>query len=336
MAFFDTTPLGRIVNRFSKDIDTVDSGLPMNIRMWLNCMFSVVATIVVICVSTPVFGTVIPPLGLLYFFVQRFYIATSRQLKRIESVTRSPIYSHFQESVTGTSVIVATKQESRFIVANERLVDINNACYYPNMISQRWLAIRLESVGNLITFFAAAFAVVGREFGREYGWDVHPKDIGLSISYAMSVTQTLSWMVRMTSELENNVVSVERVKEYTEIPTEAQWNIPGSVSSEEWPHHGQVNFEDYQTRYRPGLDLVLRGVTANIAAGEKIGIVGRTGAGKSSLTLALFRIIEAAGGQIVIDGLNISQMGLHDLRSRLTIIPQVQYTAASLPLTVLT
>ncbi|GAV03421.1 hypothetical protein RvY_13847 [Ramazzottius varieornatus] len=318
MAFFDTTPLGRIVNRFSKDIDTVDTGLPMNIRMWLNCVFSVIATIVVICVSTPVFGFVIPPLGALYFFVQRFYIATSRQLKRIESVTRSPIYSHFQESVTGTSVIVATKQETRFILANENLVDINNASYYPNMVSQRWLAIRLESVGNFITFFAAIFAVVG----REYDWGVEPKDIGLSISYALSVTQTLNWMVRMTSELETNVVSVERVKEYTEISTEAEWTIGGSVPSSQWPQNGKVDFDDYQTRYRPGLELVLRGVNANIAAGEKIGIVGRTGAGKSSLTLALFRIIEAAGGKIVIDGVNISAMGLHDLRSRLTIIPQ--------------
>ncbi|GAV03418.1 hypothetical protein RvY_13844 [Ramazzottius varieornatus] len=318
ISFFDTTPLGRIVNRFSKDVDTVDTGLPRTLQMWLNAIFTVLSTVIVICVSTPVFGFVIPPLGALYFFVQRFYIATSRQLKRIESVTRSPIYSHFQESVTGTSVIVATKQQSRFILANEQLVDNNNASYYPNMVSQRWLAIRLEGVGNFVTFFAAIFAVVG----REYGWGIHPKDIGLSVSYAMTITHILNMMVRMTSELETNVVSVERVKEYTEISTEAEWTIGGSVPSSQWPQNGKVDFDDYQTRYRPGLELVLRGVNANIAAGEKIGIVGRTGAGKSSLTLALFRIIEAAGGKIVIDGVNISAMGLHDLRSRLTIIPQ--------------
>ncbi|OQV17405.1 Multidrug resistance-associated protein 1 [Hypsibius exemplaris] len=318
MAFFDTTPLGRIVNRFSKDVDTVDASLPMNIRMWLNCLFSVLATIVVICMSTPVFGAVIPPLGIFYYFIQRFFIATSRQLKRLESVSRSPIYSHFQESVTGTSVIVATKQTDRFILENELRVDTNNASYYPNIVSQRWLAVRLETVGNCITFFAALFAVVG----REKGWDMHPKDIGLSISYALTVTQTLNWMVRMTSELETNVVSVERIKEYTEVEQEAEWTIPDHRPEKNWPQRGEIKFENYQTRYRPELDLVLKGVTADVGSGEKVGIVGRTGAGKSSLTLALFRIIEAADGSISIDGINIASYGLHDVRSRITIIPQ--------------
>ncbi|XP_055346997.1 multidrug resistance-associated protein 1-like [Paramacrobiotus metropolitanus] len=323
MAFFDTTPLGRIVNRFSKDVDTVDTMLPMNIRMWLNCVFSVLSTVVVIIYSVPLFATVILPLGIFYYFVQRFYIATSRQLKRLESVSRSPIYSHFQESVTGTMVIVATKQTERFIHDNENRVDTNNASYYPNIASQRWLAVRLESVGNLIVFFAAFFAVITRDWKDADGkhW-VDPKDMGLAVSYAMTVTQTLNWMVRMTSELETNVVSVERIKEYTEIPMEADWIIDGKRPPQNWPQTGAIDFNDYQTRYRPGLDLVLRGVKANIQPREKIGIVGRTGAGKSSLTLALFRIIEPAGGSIVIDGIDIFTMGLHDVRSHLTIIPQ--------------
>ncbi|OQV17406.1 Multidrug resistance-associated protein 1 [Hypsibius exemplaris] len=318
MAFFDTTPLGRIVNRFSKDVDTVDAGLPECIRMFLNCLFMVLSVIVVICMSTPIFGVVIPPLGILYYVIQRFFIVTSRQLKRLESVSRSPIYSHFQESVTGTSVIVATRQTDRFIRENELRVDNNNASYYPNIVSQRWLSVRLETVGNCITFFAALFAVIG----REKGWDMHPKDIGLSISYAMSITTTLNWMVRQTSELESNLVSVERIKEYTEVEQEADWINPNRRPEKNWPERGQIKFENYQTRYRPDLGLVLKGITANIGSGEKVGIVGRTGAGKSSLTLALFRIIEAADGSINIDGINIASYGLHDVRSRITIIPQ--------------
>ncbi|OQV17409.1 Multidrug resistance-associated protein 1 [Hypsibius exemplaris] len=318
MAFFDTTPLGRIINRFSKDIDTVDTALPMLIRMWLNCMFSVIATIVVICIGTPLFASVIVPLGFVYYVIQRFFIASSRQLKRLESVSRSPIYSHFQESVTGTSTIVAMKQSERFIQDNEERVDLNNASYYPNLVSQRWLAVRLESVGNLATFFAALFAVVG----RDKDWGVAPKDMGLSISYALTMTQTLNWLVRINGELETSIVSVERIKEYTEVPQEADWIIPESRPEKSWPQRGEIKFDNYQTRYRPELELVLKGVVADIGAGEKIGIVGRTGAGKSSLTLALFRIIEAAGGSIVIDGVKISSMGLHDVRSRITIIPQ--------------
>ena len=130
----------------------------------------------------------------------------------------------------------------------------------------RWLAVRLETVGNFITFFAALFAVVG----RDKDWGINPKDIGLSISYALTVTQTLNWMVRMTSELETNVVSVERIKEYTEVETEAEWIIPESRPEKNWPQRGEIHFDDYQTRYRPELDLVLKGVIADINAGEKV------------------------------------------------------------------
>ena len=170
MAFFDTTPLGRIVNRFSKDVDYVDTVIPTNFRMWLNCFFQVVATVAIVCWTTPIFasvrsmqkihfqsGFVIPvtirktfpertlwfpvlqvvvPLGLLYYFLQRFYIPTSRQLKRLESVSRSPIYSHFQESITGSSVIVAQRQMERFMMENERLLDYNNRSYFPSLCAQ--------------------------------------------------------------------------------------------------------------------------------------------------------------------------------------------------------
>ncbi|GAV06012.1 hypothetical protein RvY_16054-2 [Ramazzottius varieornatus] len=318
MAFFDTTPLGRIVNRFSKDIDTVDTVIPMAFRFWLNCFFQVAATAVIICITTPIFASVVVPLGLLYYFVQRFYIPTSRQLKRLESVSCSPIYSHFQESITGSSVIVAQRQMERFILENERLLDYNNRSLFPNLFAQRWLSTRVELIGNCAVFFAGLFAVVGRD--KE--WGINAKDIGLSISYALNVTQILNMMVRSATELEANIVSVERIQEYTEIDQEAPWIIASNRAKDNWPAEGRVTFKNYQTRYRPGLQLVLRGVDADMQPGEKVGIVGRTGAGKSSLTLALFRLIEAADGSLSIDGVDVSTLGLHDLRSRLTIIPQ--------------
>ncbi|KAM3606183.1 uncharacterized protein V6R79_012047 [Siganus canaliculatus] len=314
MLFFDTTPIGRVVNRFAKDIFTVDEAIPQSIRSWLLCLLGVIGTLFVICLATPYFTIVIVPLAVLYFFVQRFYVATSRQLRRLDSVSRSPIYSHFSETVSGLSVIRAYGHQERFLQHNEITIDENLKTVYPWIVSNRWLAIRLEFVGTLVVFFSALLAVIARD-------SLDGGLAGLSISYALNVTQTLNWLVRMTSELETNIVAVERVSEYSELENEAEW-ITNTRPTESWPEEGRLQFENYKVRYRPELDLVLHGITCNINNREKIGIVGRTGAGKSSLTNCLFRIIEAAEGRILIDGVDISTIGLHDLRNRLTIIPQ--------------
>ncbi|XP_019754521.2 multidrug resistance-associated protein 1 isoform X4 [Dendroctonus ponderosae] len=312
--FFDVTPVGRILNRFSKDVDTLDTVLPLTLRAWITCLFSVLGTLAVTSYTTPPFTIIIAPIGILYYFIQRFYVATSRQLKRLESVSRSPIYSHFGETVSGVQAIRAYGQQARFTKESEYKVDQNQLCYYPSIISNRWLAVRLEMIGNLIILFAALFAVLAK--------NQMPGLVGLSITYCLQITQTLNWLVRMTSDVETNIVAVERIKEYAEVPQEAPWKLSHEIMPSSWPETGAVTFKDYSVRYRPGLDLVLHGVNFTVNGSEKVGIVGRTGAGKSSLTLSLFRIIEAAEGQIIIDGVNVALLGLHTLRSRLTIIPQ--------------
>ncbi|KAL6475247.1 hypothetical protein MHYP_G00162870 [Metynnis hypsauchen] len=314
-AFFDTTPIGRIINRFSKDIYVIDEVLPSTVLMFLSTFFASLSTMIVIIFSTPIFAVVIVPLALIYFFVQRFYVATSRQLKRLESVSRSPIYSHFSETITGTSVIRAYGRNSAFVLMSDMKVDENQKSYYPGIVSNRWLGVRIEFIGNCIVLFAALFAVIGKE-------SLNPSLVGLSVSYALQVTMSLNWMVRMTSDLESNIVAVERVKEYSETPPEAPWEVEDKKPTGDWPSEGNVEFVDYSVRYREGLDLVLRNISLKVKGGEKIGIVGRTGAGKSSMTLCLFRLLEAAGGEITIDGVKIKEIGLHDLRSKLTIIPQ--------------
>uniref|UniRef100_A0A4W5LBQ3 ATP-binding cassette, sub-family C (CFTR/MRP), member 3 n=1 Tax=Hucho hucho TaxID=62062 RepID=A0A4W5LBQ3_9TELE len=313
--FFESTPTGRVLNRFSKDVDIIDSHIPDNIDIWMRTFWHTVNVLIVCSALTPLFLLVVVPLMVFYWWVQRFYVATSRQLKRLESVSRSPIYSHFSETVTGSSVIRAYGRHNAFVLMSDMKVDENQKSYYPGIVSNRWLGVRIEFIGNCIVLFAALFAVIGKD-------KLNPGLVGLSVSYALLVTMSLNWMVRMTSDLESNIVAVERVKEYSETKTEAPWEVEDKKPSSDWPSQGNVEFRDYSVRYREGLELVLKNLTLSVKGGEKIGIVGRTGAGKSSMTLCLFRLLEAAGGEITIDGVKISEIGLHDLRSKLTIIPQ--------------
>ncbi|XP_060068351.1 multidrug resistance-associated protein 1-like [Ylistrum balloti] len=317
MSFFDTTPVGRIINRFSQDMDIIDRELPLTFQMFLDCLFVVIGSLVVISYSTPFFMIIIVPVGFVYFLVQRFYIPTSRQLKRVESKTRSPIYNHFSETLSGVSVIRAYNVQHKFIAESEMRVDLNQKYSFASFSSNRWLGFRLEFLGNLIIVAASLLSVISRD-----GSGITGSIVGLSITYALQITENLNWMVRMSSELETKVVSVERVKEYSELQHEVTLVYKSHRPSLLWPAKGEVKFHKYSTRYRQGLDLVLKNIDVVIQPGEKVGIVGRTGAGKSSLTLALFRLIEPANGSIIIDGENLNRMGLHDCRSRLTILPQ--------------
>uniref|UniRef100_A0A8C0F0Y9 Multidrug resistance-associated protein 1 n=1 Tax=Bubo bubo TaxID=30461 RepID=A0A8C0F0Y9_BUBBB len=316
MSFFERTPSGNLVNRFSKEIDTIDSTIPPIIKMFMGSTFNVIGACIIILLATPIAAVIIPPLGLVYLLVQRFYVATSRQLKRLESVSRSPVYSHFNETLLGVSVIRAFEEQKRFIKQNDVKVDENQKAYYPSIVANRWLAVRLEYVGNCIVLFAALFAVTARN-------KLSAGLVGLSVLlFFLQITAYLNWLVRMSSELETNIVAVERVKEYAEMEKEAEWSIEQTAPASTWPKEGKVEFRGYGLRYREDLDLVLKNINVTINGGEKIGIVGRTGAGKSSLTLGLFRINEAAEGEIIIDGINIAKIGLHDLRFKITIIPQ--------------
>jgi ABC-type multidrug transport system fused ATPase/permease subunit len=316
MLFFDSVPSGRIVNRFSKDVEVTDNTLPQTVRSFLATFFTVLQIFILISFSTPIFLVVLVPLVIFYWFVQRFYVKTSRQLKRVESTTRSPIFNHFSETLTGTTVIRAYGAEERFIEDNHARVDENNIYYYAGtIVAARWLGIRLEFLGSLVVLAASMLAVIGRN-------SLSSGVVGLAVSSSLQITGALNWSVRMMSDLETYIVSVERLKEYEEVENEADWNIEETKPPADWPEKGIVKFTDYSTRYRADLDLVLNKISFEATAGEKLGIVGRTGAGKSSLTLALFRIIEATDGYIEIDGHRLSALGLHQLRKRLTILPQ--------------
>ncbi|KAK2749837.1 hypothetical protein FQN57_005251 [Myotisia sp. PD_48] len=318
MSFFETTPAGRILNRFSSDMYRVDELLARTFNMLFTNSARAIFTVVVVAISTPLFLIAVVPLGYIYYVYQKYYLRTSRELKRLDSVSKSPIFAHFQETLGGISTIRAFRQQKRFAQENEWRMDANIRAYFPSISANRWLAVRLEFIGSVIILVAAVLAIISVASGSGLRGGM----VGLAMSYALMITQSLNWIVRQTVEVETNIVSVERVLEYASLPSEAPDVVFKNRPTIGWPSQGGVTFNNYSTRYRPGLDLVLKNISLDIKPREKIGVVGRTGAGKSSLTLALFRIIEAAEGNISIDGLDVSKIGLLDLRGRLAIIPQ--------------
>lgn len=318
MTFFDTTPLGRILNRFSLDMEKVDASLPDLSTFWLGCLATMLSTLIGITLATPQFLISAVPLATIYFLTQRMYIKSIRQLKRIDSVRKSPIYACFDEVLAGVSIIRAFKVTPKFIYKNDTLVNNSMTAWYPILVGQRWLGLTLDSIGAIAIFFAAFFAVYLRDSGY-----LTPGLAGMSLNFAIETSYALSMIVRSSADLETNIVSVERIQEYTETDQEADWRVPDrDPDPNTWPRSGIIDLESVCVRYRQNLPLVLNNINLKINQREKIGIVGRTGAGKSSLASVLFRVIELSSGKILIDNVDISAIGLHALREKITIIPQ--------------
>ncbi len=313
--FFDQTPLGQLMNRFSKDIEAVDQEVaPVAIGV-IHCLASIVTIVILISVITP--GFLIPAsiISILYFLIGRFYISSSRDLKRLESVHRSPLYQQFGETLTGMTTIRAYGDERRFTRENLTKINTQHRPFIYLWAANRWLAFRVDIVGAMVAFFAGAFVVLNAG-GIDAG------AAGLALTYAVTFTENVLWFVRLYSANEQNMNSVERVKEYLDVDQEAAPVVPENRPPSNWPSKGSVEFVDYSTRYRTDFDLVLKNVSFKILPGEKVGVVGRTGAGKSSMALALFRALEAEKGKILIDDVNVGLIGLQDLRENIVMVPQ--------------
>ncbi|ODM20810.1 hypothetical protein SI65_03863 [Aspergillus cristatus] len=313
--FFDSTPLGQLMNRFSKDVEAVDQEVaPVAIGM-VHCLAAVVMIVVLISVITPGFLIAGIFVTMLYVALGAVYLNSSRDLKRLESVQRSPLYQQFGETLNGIVTIRAYGDGPRFIVDNHRRINSYNRPHIYLWASNRWLALRVDITGALVSFFSAAFVLINT--GK-----IDAGAAGLSLTYAVTFTENVLWLVRLYSEVQQSMNSVERVKEYLDVDQEADAIIAESRPPTDWPYKGAVEFSEYTTRYRPDLEPVLREVSFSVRPGEKVGIVGRTGAGKSSLALALFRGLEAEKGRITIDGVDTGAIGLRDLREAITIVPQ--------------
>ncbi|PVV00842.1 hypothetical protein BB560_004760, partial [Smittium megazygosporum] len=331
MSFFDTTPLGRILNRFSRDQAVIDEELPQSFSDWLLETFLLVFNFLAIAVFLPLFIVVMIPMFVMFYIIQKSYLYCSRDLKRLDSVSKSPIYQHFQESLDGVSTIRAYSQVGRFIKENERRLDENQKPVYHFFTLNRWISCRLDILVAIMIFSITFISIYVLHFHNESNI-IDPSVVGMTINYALVITASLNWCIRMYCKTETDIISMERVDEYSNLPSEPVNNPEGAKDPEYgkllleqnplWPQHGKIEFIDYSTKYRENLDPVLTDINVTIKGGEKIGIVGRTGSGKSSFTLGLFRIIEPATGKIMIDGIDITKIRLPDLRSQLCIIPQ--------------
>ncbi|KAL2152189.1 hypothetical protein VTH82DRAFT_5373 [Thermothelomyces myriococcoides] len=313
--FFDVTPLGQMMNRFSKDLEAVDQEVaPIAIGV-ITCALGIIVTILLIAYVTPMFLIAGVFIALAYVFLGQFYLHASRDLKRLESVERSPLFQQFGETLSGVTTIRAYGDERRFIRDNLARINTQLRPFIYLWAANRWLAFRTDFLGDIVAFFAGVFVIIG--LGK-----VDPGSAGISLSYAIGFADNILWLVRLYALNEQNMNAVERIKEYLDVEQEAAAVVEKNRPPENWPSDGTVEFINYSTRYRPELEPVLRNLNFKIEAREKVGIVGRTGAGKSSLTLAIFRALEADEGKILIDGVDIGQIGLRDLREAITIVPQ--------------
>nr|XP_010915338.1 ABC transporter C family member 8 [Elaeis guineensis] len=316
MLFFDSTPVGRILTRASSDMSILDFDIPFSFAFEVAAVIEIASTITIMVAVTWQVLIVAIPVIIATIYVQRYYLASARELVRINGTTKAPVMNYASESSLGVVTIRAFAMTEKFIHTNLQLIDTDATLFFHTIAALEWVLLRVEALQNL-TVFTSTLLLVFIPRGV-----IAPGFSGLCLSYALTLSSTQAFLTRFYSYLENYIISVERIKQYMHIPSE-----PPAVISERrpplsWPHEGRIDLQELKIKYRPTAPLVLKGINCTFAAGNKVGVVGRTGSGKTTLISALFRLVDPAGGRILIDDLDICSIGLKDLRMKLSIIPQ--------------
>ncbi|XP_040885934.1 ATP-binding cassette sub-family C member 9 isoform X2 [Toxotes jaculatrix] len=316
--FFDITPLGQILNRFSADTNIIDQHIPPTLESLTRSTLLCLSAIGVICSITPIFLIALIPLAAAFYFIQKYFRVASKDLQDLDDSTQLPLLCHFSETAEGLTTIRAFRHEARFKQRMLELTDTNNTAYLFLSAANRWLEVRTDYLGAVIVLAAAGASIWSFRFGLPSGGLV-----GLGLTYALTVTNYLNWVVRNLADLEVQMSAVKKVNSF--LSTESE-NYEGSMDTsqvpENWPQDGEIKIQDLCVRYDPMLKPVLKHVNAYIEPGQKVGICGRTGSGKSSLSLAFFNMVDIFEGKIIIDGIDICKLPLPTLRSRLSIILQ--------------
>ncbi|KAI8619281.1 P-loop containing nucleoside triphosphate hydrolase protein [Chytriomyces sp. MP71] len=317
LSFFDATPLGRITSRFSRDFDGVDNMLPLLLYQLVQTTFSTLANFILIAINIPAFLGPLVVMLIGYYMIQVYYRATARELKRLDSISRSPLLANVSESMTGLATIRAYAASHRFIAKNSSLMDTNNRAYYPALLIQRWIQLRVEGLNAFLVLATSMFVIL-------FGGGLSPQMSGLVLVYVTQATTALTAVVRQSADAEINMNSAERVIHYIDdLEREGGTEVVATKGLDPaWPQMGKLEIKDVVLKYRSDLPPVLHGVSVSVEPGTMIGIVGRTGAGKSTILTCILRLFEYESGSIVIDGVDIKTVGLRDLRHRIGVIPQ--------------
>ncbi|KAG2625123.1 hypothetical protein PVAP13_3KG195427 [Panicum virgatum] len=316
MLFFDSTPVGRIMTRASSDLSILDFDVPYTMTFVISGTIEVVATIVIMIMVTWQVVLVVVPVVIVLLYIQRYYIASARELVRINGTTKAPVMNFAAESMLGVVTIRAFAATRRFIQTNLRLIDTDATLFFYTNAALEWVLLRVEAL-QILVVVTSSILLVSLPEGA-----VAPGFLGLCLSYALTLSSAQVFLTRFYSYLENYIVSVERIKQFMHLPAEPPAVISDSRPPPSWPSEGRIDLQNLRVKYRPNAPTVLRGITCTFEAGSKIGVVGRTGSGKTTLLSALFRLVDPCGGRILIDDLDICTIGLKDLRLKLSIIPQ--------------
>ncbi|RDX69508.1 ABC transporter C family member 8, partial [Mucuna pruriens] len=316
MLFFDSTPVGRILTRASSDFSILDLDIPFYI---ISVASLAIENMVIICIMVSVTWQVLVvfiPAIVASKYVQGYYQASARELMRINGTTKAPVMNFAAETSLGVVTVRAFNMADRFFKNYLKLVDTDAKLFFHSNVAMEWLVLRIEALQNLTVITAALFLIIlpGRY--------VSPGLVGLSLSYAFNLTASIIVWTRYYCNLLNYIISVERIKQFIHLPAEPPAIVEDNRPPSSWPSKGRIDLQALEIRYRPNAPLVLKGITCTFKEGSRVGVVGRTGSGKSTLISALFRLVEPERGDILIDGINICSMGLKDLRTKLSIIPQ--------------
>ncbi|KAJ5738957.1 hypothetical protein N7493_002112 [Penicillium malachiteum] len=317
--FFDKVPFGQITNRFSRDVSAIDQEVAVHSMSTLYTFCSLATILILISAILPMFLPVAAFICFVYYIITKVYINSARDLKRLEAVQQSPLYQHFGEALRGFISIRAYGHVERLTEENHRLIDSFNQPYVLLWAAKKWLTVRVACLSALISWLTGTFLLWRLDHGT-----VNPGVAGLVLTYAGTFTENVLWLVQLYTIVQQSFNSVDRVMEYTEISSESSEPLKSTLYdlSPQWPTHGAVHFRGYTTRYAHELDPVLIDINFDIPAGQRVAVVGRTGAGKSTLTLALIRALEADTGSITIDGVSIASVSLARLRQAVTVVPQ--------------
>ncbi|GMH09352.1 hypothetical protein Nepgr_011193 [Nepenthes gracilis] len=316
MSFFDSTPLGRILSRISSDMSIIDLDVAVIISQAMVGTLTTYFSFGILAILTWEVLLVIGPMVYLTILLQRYYFATAKELMRINGTTKSTVASNLAESISGATTIRAFGKEEQFFSRAVDIIDKNASPFFHSFSANEWLIQRLEILCALVLSSSALALTLLPFTASASGF------IGMALSYGLSLNIYLVGSVQSLCTLANMIVSAERIEQYTDIPSEADEIIEENRPPRNWPNVGTVEICDLKVRYRPRAPLVLQGISCTFEGGNKIGVVGRTGSGKTTLISTLFRLVEPSEGKIIIDSIDISTIGLHDLRSQLGIIPQ--------------